>query len=88
MLDQQLLFLGRADKLRAVVALELVHQPGADRIHPLDLGEVDGQIVGRERLQLLIELADPEHGQVAAEAQHAAAVLECFGEVLCDSHRR
>ena len=53
MLDQQLLLLGRADDLRAVVALELVHQPGADRIHPLDLGEVDGQAVAIDLLQLL-----------------------------------
>ena len=44
MVDQELLLAVGADDLRAAVALELVDQPGADRVHPLDLGEVDGQL--------------------------------------------
>ena len=44
MIDQQLLLAGRADDLRAAVALQLVHQPGADRVHPLDLAEIDGDV--------------------------------------------
>ena len=60
----------------AAVALELVDQPGADRVHPLDLGKVDGQIVGLDLLELLGELADAQDGEIAAEPQDAAAVLD------------
>ena len=55
MIDQQLLLLGRADDGRAAVALELVDQPGADRVHLLDVAEVDVEAVRFDLVQLLAE---------------------------------
>ena len=78
--DQQLLLLGRADDRGAAVALELVDQPGADRVHPLDFGEIDDEICRRRSpSSCSAELAHAQQGEVAAEPQDAAAVLDVRG---------
>ena len=41
MVDQGLLVLGRTDDFGAPVPLQLVDQPGADRVHPFDFGKID-----------------------------------------------
>ena len=86
MVDEGLLVLVGADDPGAMVALELVHQPGADRVHPVDLGQVDDQPLGADILELLAELADPEQGEVAAEAQHGASVFLVQDQVGGGAH--
>jgi hypothetical protein len=53
-----------------------VDQPGADRIHPLDLREIDalGRLV--DRVQPLRQIADPGERQRAAEAQRTVVYAE------------
>ena len=86
MVDQQLLILGGADDRRAAVALQFVDQPGADRVHPLDLGKVDDDLLRLDVVQLLGKLADPQDRQIAAEPQDTAAVFDVLAEVCGHRH--
>ena len=66
---------------------QLVDQPGADRVHPLDLGEIDGDPLGGDLVDLLAQPADAQQREVAAKPQHALLVLHAGIEFGRGAHR-
>ena len=65
----------RADDLAAALTRRAVKQPGADRVHPADVRDVEDEIAALEPVEPLRQWPQPREGEIAGEAQHAPAVF-------------
>ena len=75
-----------ADDLAAAVARGAVDEPGADRVHPADPGKVDDEVAALQPVEPVGQHSEPRQGQVALEAEHAAAFLDAVGEAGDRAH--
>ena len=74
------MILARPQHLCLAVAGGAVDQPGADRVHPPGLREVERRSVAAQPVEPCGEGAEPWKRQVALESEHPSAVLSLFSE--------
>ena len=76
---------GVAD-LAAAVARGAMDQPGADRVHPADAGQVEIEVLALQPLEPGRQHAELRQRQVAVKVEHPPAVLVAFSEPCDRAH--
>ena len=59
----------------ATLARGAVEQPGADRVHPADAGDVEDEVAALQPVEPLRQRPEAREREIAGEAQHAPAVF-------------
>jgi len=86
--EQNLLVFIRPDDLAVALAGGAVDEPGADRVHPLDAGEIEEEAAALQSVEPRRQHAEPRQRQIPFEMKHAPAVLDSITEPGNRAHSR